>query len=131
LEYVQKEVAAMKKWSQSLREEDKKIYLQHLETDAGNNGESSIVIGFPDTPMISSLLITRMSSMDINALNKFISAMVEHPIVNINCQSPEEVRDALQLLQNWVANKKWSNDTMTPKYIVDQIGNGFTGLAWD
>jgi hypothetical protein len=75
----------MKKWPPSLKEEENKIYLQHLETDAGNNGESSTVVGFPDTPVISSFANKNscMSSIDINALNKIISAMLEHPIVNI------------------------------------------------
>ena len=55
--------------------------------------------------------------------------MPDHPVLNIGCQSHEEIKATLNLLQNWTIAQRTIDATLTGLYLANHIVAGFFSLA--
>lgn len=62
-------------------------------------------------------------------LNKIIRSMPEIPMFSPSCNNFTENRDALTLLQSWIARKRQDDPTITGRTAAMEIVNTFSGLA--
>jgi hypothetical protein len=73
-------------------------------------------------PQMDSIMKTIPTSQEysvgigISGLSKLISVMPDHPILHIECQPFEEIKNAIQMLDNWVIHKRAQDTTLNPKY---------------
>jgi len=84
-----------------------------------------------DTAMEDTGSTSHIPALGINGTNKLISQLPEQPVLNIQCQSRAEIKDALQILTNWVTYKKTQDASYTPQYLALQLVAGFSGLAFE
>jgi len=49
---------------------------------------------------------SHIGTLGINGTNKLIKQLPELPVLNIQCQTRAKIKDALQILTNWVNYKK-------------------------
>ena len=57
--------------------------------------------------------------------------MPEHPVLNIQCQSREEIKTAITLLFHWTISQRTKNSSLTGQYLGSLIVAGLSGLASD
>ena len=57
--------------------------------------------------------------------------MPDQPILNIQCQSHEDIKTAIQMLGQWTLYKRTQNDTLSGQQLAGQIIAGLSGLAND
>ena len=57
--------------------------------------------------------------------------MPDQPILNIQCQSRDDIKMAIQMLGQWTLYKRTQNDTLSGQQLVGQIIAGLLGLAND
>ena len=69
------------------------------------------------------------TNFGVTSMNNLISQMPEHPVLNIGCQSCEEIKAALNLLQNWTIAQRTRDASLTSLYLANHIVAGFSGLA--
>jgi len=74
---------------------------------------------------------TSSSGAGISGLGKIITAMPDQPIINLDCQSRQEIKNALQLLFNRVVHNKVQDTMLTSKYLATQLIAGFIRLVHD
>ena len=55
--------------------------------------------------------------------------MPDHPVLNIQCQSRDEIKTALTLLYNWTIAQRTKEPTLTGQYLGNLIVAGLSGLA--
>ena len=49
----------------------------------------------------------------INSLNNLVSQMPDQPVLNIQCHSREDIKNAIQLLFHWTLYKRTQDSTIT------------------
>ena len=69
------------------------------------------------------------TNFGVTSMNNLISQMPDHPVLNIGCQSREEIKAALNLLQNWTIVQRTRDATLTGLYLANHIVSGLSGLA--
>ena len=57
--------------------------------------------------------------------------MPEHHVLNIQCQSREEIKTAITLLFHWTIAQRTKNSSLTGQYLGSLIIFGLSGLASD
>ena len=57
--------------------------------------------------------------------------MPKHPVLNIQCQSREEIKTAITLLFHWTTAQRTKNSSLTGQYLGSLIVVGLSGLAYD
>ena len=67
----------------------------------------------------------------INTMNNLFSQIPDQPILNIQCQSQEDIKIAIQMLGQWTLYKRTQNDTFSGQQLAGQIVAGLSGLAND
>ena len=82
-----------------------------------------------DTAMPTASQAPKFSAnFGINAINNMISQMPNQPVLNIQCQSREEIGNALSLLFHWTLSKRAQDTSITGPYLASQLVAGFSGL---
>ena len=64
----------------------------------------------------------------INTMNNLLSQMPNQHVLNIQCQSQNDIKTAIMLGQ-WTLSKRTQDDTLTGQQLVGQIIAGLSGLA--
>ena len=78
----------------------------------------------PKSPKLS-------TSFGINTIHNIITSMPEQPVLNIQCQSRSQIKDAITMMFHWAVYKRMQDPTITGQTLGAQIVAGLSGLAND
>ena len=67
----------------------------------------------------------------INSMNNLLSQMPEQPVLNIQCQTRADIKNAIQMLGQWVLYKKHQDSNLTGQILGTQLVVGLSGLAFE
>ena len=62
-------------------------------------------------------------------MNNLLSQMPDQLVLNIQCQSHNDIKTAIQMLGQWTLYKRAKDDTLTGQQLAGQIITGLLGLA--
>ena len=62
-------------------------------------------------------------------MSNLLSQMLDQPVLNIQCQSRNDIMSAIQMLGQWTLHKRTQNDTLTGQQLDGQIIVRILGLA--
>ena len=97
-----------------------------------SHGEhSGVKVEFDEVMREASQAPKVKTSFGINSINNLISSMPEQPVLNIQCQTRSEIKDAITLLFHWILSKRKQDPTITCQTLAAQIVAGLSGLAND
>ena len=57
--------------------------------------------------------------------------MPEQPVLNIQCQTRADIKNAIQMLGQWVLYKKHQDNNLTGQSLGTQLVVGLSGLAFE
>ena len=67
----------------------------------------------------------------INSMNNLLSQMPEKPILNIQCQTRADIKNAIQMLGQWFLYKIQHDSILTRQILGTQLVAGLSGLAYE
>ena len=98
-------------------------------------GSSHLVLPSPnhkDTVMPFASTAPHFSTnIGIGSISNIISQMPEHPVINIDCQSRDEIKSSIQLLYHWTISQRLKNASITGQHLGGLIVVGFASLVSD
>ena len=67
----------------------------------------------------------------INSMNNLLSQMPEQPVLNIQCQTRANIKNAIQMLGQWVLYKRQQDSSLTGQSFGTQLVACLSSLAYE
>ena len=84
----------------------------------------------PDVSMASASTAPRFNTQfGVTAISNLIAQIPDHPVLNIQCQSRDEIKTALTLLFNWTIAQRTKDPSLMGQYLGNLIVAGLSGLV--